>query len=740
MLIVEGLRVTDRIRKLDYQLMNPRNEPEQSEGGFSREELEEIFNNSNDESFHGFTPEETPSPFTRPKHIPDFLRYSQPTEGTLQHPTTKKIQKEFDEFSNQLINKALKTKRKTFNLPKNIRDAIKKLKTLVNTRQIDIRKVDKGQTILIIDYTERKKIEEMNISKIASICADQSSNWQENRRFVEEKMKALFNLKFVSREELAAVTGVLAGGANGKLTTETGETKFTRALDSNELFSEQRTPYVYPLLKAHKLSLDEIKQVKPDEVHEKIPARLVVGMSSCQLSRIQSWLEGFLTPLSKKFGLFEYTKDTSSILENIQSINRDADINKWNLKKSMLFSIDVKALYPSVKLVHLKTALVYCFEKCTDWSQAVITILVEIIMYTLENQQIKWNDSYWMLNQGIPTGGKHCVPLANIFLSFILKKLMETDAVFKSDFENNVKIWKRFIDDIFGLFLASQRLFEKFYRKIVEQFRKYELDLTYETSQESIVILDIEVFKDDNQLHTREHRKETASNSYLRIGSAHADYTFKGIVKSQMYRLRRLCSREDDYLSAIAGLKKRCINSGYDQLMVNEILSSAKDLRREIKTVQNIEQNDINKIRWITLSHSCFEKDINTFTKTMNQVLRPEKIQFEIVKTTAPNIGRLLFNNYDRTYEAQQNCSCMICNNNVRGDDSIVTSSVTKNKYRINGNIDCYNSGIYALTCKCDGQYSGKTTVGFNRRFPEHWNSAGSSFHNTNTFTITRVY
>ena len=58
-------------------------------------------------------------------------------------------------------------------------------------------------------------------------------------------------------------------------------------------------------LKSHKLSIDEKKQVKPDEVHQKIPARLVVGMSSCQLSRIQSWLEAFLTPLSKEFGVFE---------------------------------------------------------------------------------------------------------------------------------------------------------------------------------------------------------------------------------------------------------------------------------------------------------------------------------------------------------------------------------------------------------------------------------------------------
>ena len=98
----------------------------------------------------------------------------------------------------------------------------------------------------------------------------------------------------------------------------------------------------------------------------------MVGMSSCQLSRVQSWLEAFLTPLSKKFGVFEYTKDTYSILENIAAINQQAVDNNWNLDRSMLFSIDVKALYPSVKLEHLKTALLYCFKKCTDWSDEIM--------------------------------------------------------------------------------------------------------------------------------------------------------------------------------------------------------------------------------------------------------------------------------------------------------------------------------------------------------------------------------
>ena len=37
---------------------------------------------------------------------------------------------------------------------------------LIKEKKIDVRKVDKGDLILIIDFDQRKKIEQKNISKI----------------------------------------------------------------------------------------------------------------------------------------------------------------------------------------------------------------------------------------------------------------------------------------------------------------------------------------------------------------------------------------------------------------------------------------------------------------------------------------------------------------------------------------------------------------------------------------------
>ena len=136
-----------------------------------------------------------------------------------------------------------------------MRTALKELSELTKQKVIDIRKVDKGNLILIIDFSQRLKIEEMNISKIAKVCEVQSSKWLENRKFIEHQMSRLFELDFIDRNELASVTGLLPGGVSGKLKKKDGSRKYTHAIDSNEFFVKQQTPYIYPLLKAHKLKI-----------------------------------------------------------------------------------------------------------------------------------------------------------------------------------------------------------------------------------------------------------------------------------------------------------------------------------------------------------------------------------------------------------------------------------------------------------------------------------------------------
>ena len=97
-------------------------------------------------------------------------------------------------------------------------------------------------------------------------------------------------------------------------------------------------------------------------------------MKSCQLTRIQAWLEYFLTLLPKQYGQFEFIKDSNDALFEIEEIKLIAFNENWNWDNTILFTIDVKALYPSVNLVYLQLSLHNCFQVCTEWSDEIISI------------------------------------------------------------------------------------------------------------------------------------------------------------------------------------------------------------------------------------------------------------------------------------------------------------------------------------------------------------------------------
>ena len=156
--------------------------------------------------------------------------------------------------------------------------------------------------------------------------------------------------------------------------------------------------------------------------------------------------------------------------------------------------------------------------------------------------------------------------------------------------------------------------------------------------------------------------------------------------------------------------------------MVDGVLVNAASLKREFNPRKKVDET-MNKIRWVILAGSKFEKEQMDFVSNINRVLKEHYVAFEIIKTTGPTIGSQLFNNFDVSNVVEQGCDgkCFVCKNSARGDPKSVVSSVTKTRFVINPDITCQNSGIYAITCKCDDQYSGKTTVTNGGRYKEHW-------------------
>ena len=731
-LLLESFRFLDRLGKADKRLSSLEERTIVERSFMSQKELPVTGEYGNDV-------------FLKNDFIPDDLQILQPAEHELTCINAKFVKKEFEELNNKVISSLQTIKRRKFNIPKVVRSSILKLKKLVNDKVIDIRKVDKGQVILIIDYEQRIAAESENIAKIASLCPEQKSNWKENKLYVEESMKILYCKQFLTKNEMVAVTGLIPGGSSGKLKNKNGSMKFTHMLSQKELFAQQKIPYVYPYFKAHKVPFQSLLKVKPAEVHSFIPSRLVVGMKNCQMSRVQRWLENILSPLSKLFGKFEYIKDSTDFLIKFDDVKSIAKEESWNWQNMILFTVDVKALYPSVKIKDVEKSLRYCFDKCTNWDETVKCELIDLISYTLKNQQIYWQDQYYMLCQGIPTGGKHSVPLANILLSYIIIFAFDRDPEFLKSFDSFIKLWVRFIDDCMGIFMGGIEEFALWFAKLQIIFREFDLELTCDTEthyfkdnifiekhSKVLTFLDMDIFKYDGSIHTKEHRKETSAESYLYVTSAHAKHSFAGIVKSQLYRLRRLCSQQSDFEMAVDDLKIRCLKSGYDVKMVDGILGHGKSLKRmllnKLSPATDIGISEKQTVRLVILSGTPYEKCFTDFAKRMNGI-PSTKIIISIVRTTGPTLGQLLFNNANPSQNVIS-CSlenCVVCKNDIEDKSGVVFSSTTKRDYKLGGReLTCNDGGIYVVTADCNAQYTGKT-VNFGQRLKEHLQTSKQS-------------
>ena len=155
---------------------------------------------------------------------------------------------------------------------------------------------------------------------------------------------------------------------------------------------------------------------------------------------------------------------------------------------------------------------------------------------------------------------------------------------------------------------------------------------------------------------------------------------------------------------------------------MDKILREAENIPRSLRKKPRTEEGEFCKIRWVILAHSNAEEEIEQFVKSTNASLHSQNVCFELIKTTAPTLGKLLFNNNGSAMNSSSTCkqSCHICSHNARGDLKKAESTRTKELYNIDERTTCDDSGIYLITCDCNEQYIGKTTVTFKQRFKEH--------------------
>ena len=143
----------------------------------------------------------------------------------------------------------------------------------------------------------------------------------------------------------------------------------------------------------------------------------------------------------------------------------------------------------------------------------------------------------------------------NLFVAKLEKNLMATNST-------KPKVWWRYIDDIFTNWEHGQESLKLFLQQI--NLFHTTIKFTAETSTEHVTFLDTMLMLENDILHTDLYTKPTDTHQYLSPNSCHPKHCSTSIPYRQGLRLRRICSRREDFVKRSNKLRDHLLAHGYD--------------------------------------------------------------------------------------------------------------------------------------------------------------------------------
>lgn len=176
-------------------------------------------------------------------------------------------------------------------------------------------------------------------------------------------------------------------------------------------------------------------------------------------------------------------------------------------------------------------------------------------------------------------------------------------------FAAHIIYYGRYIDDIILIWEGTSESIESFVKHC--NCNSLGLSFTHVIDPEKLIFLDLELFHSESEIHATNFVKPTAGNSYIHYQSCHHPTWINNIPKSQFHRIRRNCTKDEDYHIQGKLLSNKFQDKGYPPHLVQKaFLQQAKKPPPKPKTSDNPQPT-----RFTTQFHDCHKKMENILAK-----------------------------------------------------------------------------------------------------------------------------
>lgn len=357
--------------------------------------------------------------------------------------------------------------------------------------------------------------------------------------------------------------------------TPTEVTYFSRSLKL-----PHRIPIFYGMPKVHKTPM---------------ALRPVVSCIKSFLSIFSNWLDFKMKELLFLFP--SYIKDSKNLLQELKELKIPPN--------SKLFTADATAMYSNIDTntgIQAFKELFDTYESLIphDFPKELFLIVLKIVM---DNNIFKFGDTFWQQIQGTAMG----TPAAPLY-SIITYGVHENTTILNT-FKPNLIYYKRFIDDIFGIWtennntINSTNIPDTSWNTFKQQINKFgSLKWNIESLTESTTFLDLSINITGNKLITTTYQKPLNLYLYIPPLSAHPSSCLKGLITGEIYRYWSQNSNTEDFINITTNFILRLTQRGHqiDKLipMLQTAASNIDNINTRKEKQKDTDDDDTLYIHW----------------------------------------------------------------------------------------------------------------------------------------------
>jgi len=381
-------------------------------------------------------------------------------------------------------------------------------------------------------------------------------------------------------------------------------------------------------------------------------------------------------------------------------------------------------------------ALQYFLQKSSfDLNITTITRLAELVL-TLNS--FSFAEDHYSQTKGVAMGTKMGPSYACLFVGYVEQQALQHYQGRAPSF------YRRFIDDCLGVATGPETDLLDFINHM-STFHPA-LRFTHTLSPLSVTFLDLEISiqPGSHGLSTTVFYKETDSHSYLLYSSSHPPTTKNSIPYSQFLRLRRICSRDEDFINQAAKMVTFFLARGYPRHVVDGAVERARSVSRTDALTPKDRKEEGNDRTVAVLTFHPHNLPVRNILLHNFHVLQqdpelgsifsqPPLVAFKRDSNIRDHLvrSRVRTSNADPSPPGNLQCNkpkCKTCS----FIDPTTTFHGPSGRFTVKGSFNCQSSNVvYIITCSlCARLYVGETYRTLAERFSEHLRSMKLHYNN----------